>query len=112
MKNKKLIDFEVIQKLTSIDKKSLIERTLKLSEEVGEVSQAVLSSTKACGCEYKNKSEEDIVEECVDVIIVASSIICQTYGDSLNIDQIKGVYKEKLGKWKGKCINNQQNLDK
>ena len=92
-----------IQKLTSIDKKSLVERTLKLSEEVGEVAQAVLSYSNACGCGYKNKSKEDIIEECLDVIIVASAIISQNYDNKIDIENIKKIYHEKLEKWKDKC---------
>ncbi|MEG2985747.1 MAG: MazG-like family protein, partial [Peptostreptococcaceae bacterium] len=79
MENNKLLDFKDIEKLTVIDKKTLVERTLKLSEEVGEVAQAVLSYSDACGCGYKNKTKEDVVEECLDVIIVASAIIAQSY---------------------------------
>ena len=41
MGNKTLVNFEEIQKLTSIDTKTLVERTLKLAEEVGEPSQAL-----------------------------------------------------------------------
>jgi len=103
MENKTLVNFEEIQKLTSIDKKSLVERTLKLSEEVGEVAQAVLSYSNACGCGYKNKSKEDIIEECLDVIIVASAIISQNYDNKIDIENIKKIYHEKLEKWKDKC---------
>ncbi len=103
MGNKTLVNFEEIQKLTSIDTKTLVERTLKLSEEVGEASQAVLSHSNACGCGYKNKSKEDIVEECLDVIIVASSIISQSYDNNVDIESIKNVYNKKLNKWKEKC---------
>ena len=103
MENKTLVNFEEIQKLTSIDKKSLVERTLKLSEEVGEVAQAVLSYSNACGCGYKNKSKEDIIEECLDVIIVASAIISQNYDNKIDIENIKKIYNEKLEKWKDKC---------
>lgn len=103
MENKTLINFEEIQKLTSIDKKTLVERTLKLSEEVGEVAQAVLSYSNACGCGYKNKSKEDIVEECLDVIIVASAIISQNYDNNIDIENVKKIYREKLDKWKDKC---------
>lgn len=103
MKNKTLVDFEEIQNLTQIDKKTLTERTLKLSEEVGEVAQAVLSYTNACGCGYKNKSKEDVVEECLDVIIVASAIISQSYDNDVDIENIINIYNKKLNKWREKC---------
>ncbi|MCR8744074.1 MazG-like family protein [Romboutsia lituseburensis] len=103
MEEKKLVDLDEIEKLTVLDSKTLVERTLKLSEEVGEVSQAVLSYTNACGCGYKNKSKEDIIEECLDVIIVASAIISQTYNNKIDEEKVIQIYKSKLSKWKSKC---------
>ena len=63
MEDNKLVNFEELSRLTEIDKKTLLERTLKLSEEVGEVAQAMLSYSNACGCGYKKRSKEDLVEE-------------------------------------------------
>ncbi|MDK2562436.1 MazG-like family protein [Romboutsia sedimentorum] len=103
MKNTKLVNFEEIQKLTLIDKKSLLERALKLSEEVGEVSEAVLSYSNSSGCGYKNKSKEDVIEECLDVIIVASSMISQSCDNNINLEEVQAIYKKKLDKWKSKC---------
>lgn len=103
MNNKTLVNFEEIQKLTEIDKKTIEQRVLKLTEETGEVAQAILSNTNACGCGYKNKSNHDITEECLDVIIVASSIISQNYENEVDIELIKEIYNKKLGKWKEKC---------
>ena len=103
MENTKLINFEEIQKLTLIDKKSLLERALKLSEEVGEVSEAVLSYSNSNGCGYKNKSKEDVIEECLDVIIVASSMIIQSCDNNINLEEVQAIYKKKLDKWKSKC---------
>lgn len=103
MEDNKLVNFEEISRLTEIDKKTLLERTLKLSEEVGEVAQAMLSYSNACGCGYKKKSKEDLVEECLDVIIVASSIISQSYDNDVDIETVKSIYNKKLSKWKEKC---------
>ena len=66
---------KLLKKLSLLDKKNLVEASLKLTEEVGEVAEAVLSCTKVHGCEYKTKTPEDIVEEVTDVIIVAMSIL-------------------------------------
>ena len=103
MEDSKLVNFEEISRLTEIDKKTLLERALKLSEEVGEVAQAMLSYSNACGCGYKKKSKEDLVEECLDVIIVASSIISQSYDNDVDMETIKNIYNKKLSKWKEKC---------
>lgn len=70
---------------------------------MGEVAQAVLSYSNACGCGYKNKSKEDVVEECLDVIIVASAIISQSYDDIIDLEHVKNIYSKKLDKWKEKC---------
>lgn len=64
-----------IYKASVRDKKTLTEASLKLFEEGGEVAEAVLSYVEANGCAYKNKTVNDIIEECLDVIIVAGSII-------------------------------------
>ncbi|WP_250673028.1 MazG-like family protein [Paraclostridium ghonii] len=101
-----LVDFEEIQRLTDIDEKTIEQRTLKLTEEAGELAQAILSQTNACGCGYKNKSKQDITEECLDVIIVASSIISQNYNNKVDIELIKNIYNKKLQKWKEKCEKN------
>ena len=103
MDNNKLLNFEEIRKLTEIDKKTIEQRALKLTEETGEVAQAILSNINACGCGYKNKSKHDITEECLDVIIVASSIISQNYDNEVDIEFIKKIYNKKLEKWKEKC---------
>ena len=64
------MNIELIKEITYQDKKTLSERALKLSEETGEVAEAVLSYTNACGCSYKHKTRKDILEECTDVIII------------------------------------------
>ncbi len=67
-----------IYELTQRDEKTLQERTLKLSEEAGELAQAVLSFSKAPGSTYKNHTRDDVREEAVDAAIVALSILAQT----------------------------------
>lgn len=86
--------------ISKLEKKSMVERALKLSEECGEVAEAVLSEQQACGCSYKNKSKHDIAEECVDVIIIALSII-ESAGYEIEGDLIE-LYKSKLDKWERK----------
>ena len=56
------MNIELIKEITYQDKKTLSERALKLSEETGEVAEAVLSYTNACGCSYKHKTRKDILE--------------------------------------------------
>ena len=84
------------------DPKSLTQKALKLSEECGEVAEAVLSFTEAPGCSYKNKALADVVEETWDVIITAGSILYQ-----LNVDEKTSVAvrDRKLDKWIKKSRN-------
>ena len=87
--------------ICKLEGKSPYERALKLSEECGEVSEAVLSYFKACGCSYKGKTRKDIAEECLDVIIVALSIL-DSVGYGVERD-ILDLYFSKLNKWESKC---------
>ncbi|QDG75733.1 MazG-like family protein [Labrenzia sp. PHM005] len=90
-----------IYELTQLDGKSLQERTLKLSEESGELAQAVLTVTKAPGSTYKNHSLADVREEAADAAIVALSILAQTCSSeaefSAELDRLMGA---KCAKWK------------
>lgn len=100
------LDFTLIEKVTNIDKKTLVERALKLSEEVGEVSEAVLSYSNACGCGYKGKNSKDVIEECIDVIIVATSIISQVSNNDVELGQLLKTYTNKMNKWELKSEGN------
>lgn len=88
-----------VEKICNLDKKNLIERTLKASEEVGEISQAVLSYLGASGCQYKGKTKNDILEESIDVILVVASIITEINGGSLINDDVLNMFNSKLDKW-------------
>ena len=101
---------KLLKKLSLLDKKNLVEASLKLTEEVGEVAEAILSCTKVHGCEYKTKTPEDIVEEVTDVIIVAMSILHklkkQTDNELDGAYTVEGLFGEtmfkKLTKWEEK----------
>ena len=86
-----------IRRLTKLDGKTKEQRIIKLMEEVGELAEAVLSETGAPGCEYKNKDSGDVVEEAVDVIIVALSILDAYEIPDPNIFER---LRHKLHKWK------------
>lgn len=88
-----------IIKLSMENEKSLEQIALKMSEEVGEVSQALLSHLKASGSEYKKLGAEDVIEECVDVMIVAYSLIYKMGGSDEDIEKLM---REKVNKWEEK----------
>lgn len=86
-----------IKELSEKEQKSLPEMVLKLVEEVGEVSQAILSVTSASGSEYKNITIEDFKEECVDVLLVILSLF---YKVSKDENELYETLNKKIEKWK------------
>ncbi|PNQ81336.1 MULTISPECIES: MazG-like family protein [Paenibacillus] len=85
-----------IQYLSTQEKKTLEQMVLKLSEEVGETSQAMLSYVNASGSEYKQLSISDVKEECADVILVALSLF---YKLSSNEEELQEFLNKKVNKW-------------
>lgn len=88
-----------IKQLSIENKKSLEQIALKLSEETGEVSQALLSYLKASGSEYKELDSADVKEECVDVVIVALSLFYKLNGEDSEFEKM---FDKKVEKWKEK----------
>jgi NTP pyrophosphatase (non-canonical NTP hydrolase) len=82
-----------------IEKKSLEQMGLKLSEEVGELSQALLSYLGASGSEYKELGLQDVKEECADVILVALSLVYKLGSDDTELIELMN---KKVEKWKDK----------
>ncbi|AJE50045.1 MULTISPECIES: MazG-like family protein [Paenibacillus] len=85
-----------IQYLSTQEKKTLEQMVLKLSEEVGETSQAMLSYMNANGSEYKQLNISDVKEECADVILVALSLF---YKLSNNEGELQEFLSKKVDKW-------------
>ena len=94
-----IIPLKRILELAKKEGKTLEQRALKLSEETGEVAEAVLSFTGAPSCSYKGLTEEDILQELIDVIIVASSCFERL---SFSDDKIAEIFKYKIDKWEKK----------
>ncbi len=65
---------EFIRSLSIHDKKSLAEKTLKVSEEQGELAKAVLPFVNAYSTTHRFVPDIDILEEAVDTILAAISI--------------------------------------
>lgn len=91
---------EILEKIFDIaikyEKKSLIEMSLKGSEELGELAQAVLSYQQSPGCGYKGKTLEDINEEACDVIIIMMALISKA---GISKEEMKAMINTKLDKW-------------
>ncbi len=91
------MDLEKIQKLSLEEKKNLLERTIKLQEETGELAEQVLIAHKSSGSQYKKSSKDAIKEEAADVTLVALSIFFLEGGTPKELEKI---LKAKIAKWK------------
>jgi NTP pyrophosphatase (non-canonical NTP hydrolase) len=100
--------FKKIFEASIFDKKSLEQKALKLAEETGEVAQAILSYCDAPACGYKNKTKENVIEELIDCIITASSILYQIEEGIVNEAQFCKVLDTKLEKWINKSTQNKR----
>ena len=73
--------------------------SMKLAEETGEVLANVFSITSLNKEKrYKNKTEDDVIEECIDVILCATSVIMLT-NPSFRIEDALALFDKKLNKW-------------
>jgi len=91
------MDLEAIQKLSLEEKKNILERTIKLQEETGELAEQVLIAQQSSGSQYKTSTKEAIKEEAADVILVALSIFFLEGGTPQELDR---VIDAKAAKWR------------
>lgn len=82
--------------LAKTNKKSIEQITIKLQEETGEVSSAVLSALGAFGSEYKNENLNDVKEELIDVIMIACSLLVKLEASE---KEVQDIFKDKVQKW-------------
>ncbi len=86
-----------IQKLSLSEKKNLLERTIKLQEETGELAEQVLIASKSSGSQYKKSTKNALKCEAVDVTLVALSIFFLEGGTPA---ELKKAIQTKMAKWK------------
>lgn len=91
-----------ILKIAATDRKDVFQKLAKLGEEVGELNKAVLLYEEAHGTEYRDVSRSEaramVVEEIVDVVMVALSIL-PFVG---TITDLIPMFAKKLEKWETK----------
>ena len=90
-----------IQKIfdsTALDQKNLVEFGLKAAEELGELSEAILSYSNVSACGYKNLTQSDVIEEAIDVIIVCMAVMAEA-DPGLTVEELDRRTKEKIKKW-------------
>jgi NTP pyrophosphatase (non-canonical NTP hydrolase) len=83
---------------TEVDRKSLVEFGLKAAEELGELSEAILSFSNVSACGYKQLSRDDVVEEAIDVVIVCLAAMAKVYPE-LTIAELNRRTEAKIAKW-------------
>lgn len=86
-----------IKKLSSSEKKNLLERAVKLQEEVGELAECILGTVGSSGTQYKKKQRKLLQEEAIDVILVALDIFFAEGGTE---DTLQKMLSRKTDKWK------------
>lgn len=89
---------QFIQELSKRDTKNLVEKTLKTTEEVGELAKAVLPYQNASGTRHRFVTKPQILENAVDVILCALSI---AYDLGYTNEDITSMMSNKSKKWSG-----------
>lgn len=92
--NQNLFDF--IKELSVKDKKTLSQKALKASEEVGELAKAVLPFDSAYATRHRFVDRNKILEESVDVVLTAISI---AYDLGFSHEEIEEMIERKSAKW-------------
>ena len=85
-----------VQSLSHLEKKSLLEKMVKLQEEAGELAEAILIHEKSSGSGYKESSEQSIENEAVDIILVALDIFFTMSRDMTTLEEL---LTSKCAKW-------------
>lgn len=90
-----------ICKTAQLEQKTIEQMALKLSEETGEIAQAILALTQAGGSVYKDKNIEDVKEECIDLVLVASALFFKLEDptEATQILNYKAMINNKISKW-------------
>lgn len=73
--------FDEILRIVKLDGKSRSQLVMKVSEEAGELAEAMLCYEGAPGTAYKDgfkKETGHVYEECIDVIICAAAVAFRT----------------------------------
>jgi NTP pyrophosphatase (non-canonical NTP hydrolase) len=92
--NKFLDDF--IKDLSTKDKKTLSQKALKLTEEVGELARAILPYDSAPGTNHRFSDREQILEEIVDVYLSNISI---SHSLGFTDEEVNEMLNKKSKKW-------------
>lgn len=94
--NKDLLKF--IESLSASDTKTLSQKTLKMTEEVGELAKAVLPFESAFATNHRFVDRNKILEEVADSLLVDLSIM---YNVGFTYEELEDMVQKKAMKWAG-----------
>lgn len=94
--NPRLLAF--VRALTEADRKTLSQKALKTTEEVGELAKKVLPFDNAFATTHRFVEKRDILVECADVILCALSV---AYDLGFDDEAIEEMMATKAEKWAG-----------
>ena len=94
--NKDLLKF--IEGLTANDAKTLSQKALKLTEEVGELAKAILPFESAAGTLHRFVNKEKILDGVADTYLVALSIALSL---GFSVEELEVMIQRKSLKWAG-----------
>jgi NTP pyrophosphatase (non-canonical NTP hydrolase) len=87
---------EQLDRLSLRDTKTLSQKGLKATEEVGELAKAILPYEGARGTNHRVPSADKVAEECADVMLVAYSIM---KGMDYSLADMQRVIQRKADYW-------------
>lgn len=94
--NKDLLKF--VEELSATDTKTLSQKALKMTEEVGELAKAVLPYESAHGTTHRFVDRSKILEECADIWLVNASI---AFNLGFTYEELEAMVQKKSLKWAG-----------
>lgn len=98
--------------LSEQDDKDITGKTLKTQEEVGELAKYVLPFVNSSGTLHRFVSKNNVLEEAVDTILSAGSIIADLVAKyDVTEDEVSSMFIKKLGKW-GEIQHKESGVDK
>ena len=91
-----MIPIDQIRELAHRDRKTRVQATLKLLEELGELSRLVLIDDRAHGTTYRRCEREYLLEEAADVLICTFALLEKL---ELSDEDLEPWLHRKMGKW-------------
>lgn len=84
----------------TVDPKTPLQATAKLTEEVGELMREVLIVSEAPGCTYRDSSHEKRVEEAADVMLCVLAAVRKL---DIGVQDLTSMMQRKMDKWESSC---------